>query len=327
MKKILGLGNALTDILLHVSDEDVRSLGVSKGGMHLISFDQALSLQQQFSLVRRSMIAGGSAANTVNAIAALGGKASFVGKLGEDEIGQFFRQDMVKNGVENPRFFTSELISGCCTVLITPDSERTMCTYLGAAANMTPEDITPGMFTGYDIFHVEGYILQNHELIEKAIRLAKEAGLKVSIDLASYTVINENKEFLTELVKNYVDIVFANEDEALAYTGLDPEGALRVLADQCEIAIVKIGSRGSMVMRGDENYRVPAVGTKCVDTTGAGDYYAGGFLYALASGQNLLDCARIGTITAGRVCEVVGAKLTDETWQEIKGLTALMTLH
>jgi len=215
-------------------------------------------------------------------------------------------------------------MSGSCIALITPDGERTLATYLGAAANLKPENITPELFVGYNCFHIEGYIVQNHELIEKAVRLAKEAGLTVSLDLASFNVVNENKEFLTDLVEKYVDIVFANEDESYAYTGLQPEQAVAALAEQCRIAVVKVGKDGSYVQQGSERYRVPAVCTACIDSTGAGDYYAAGFLYGQAHGLDLQTCAQIGTIVAGRVCEVLGAKLPEETWLELKGLIALM---
>lgn len=317
------MGNALTDILLHVTDDDVRALGVSKGSMNHITFEQEVAIQQQFSSVRKSMIAGGSASNTINAIASLGGDATFVGKIGNDEIGAFFRQDTLKNGT-HPMFLNSQLISGCCVVLITPDGERTFCTYLGASADVTEDNITRDMFEGFDIFHIEGYMVQSHGVIEKAVRLAKEAGLTISLDLASFNIINENKEFITRLVRDYVDIVFANEDEALAYTNKSPEDALQVLAGECEIAVVKIGKRGSMVQRGEEKYLIPAVCTHCVDSTGAGDYYAAGFLYGIAEGYPIKRCAELGTITAGRVCEVVGAKLQEEAWTEIRGLNALM---
>jgi len=323
MKKVLGLGNALTDILLQVTDEDIKSLGLSKGSMNLIPFETTLAIQEQFSTIRKSMIAGGSASNTINAIASMGGRSAFIGKIGNDEIGEFYRQNTLRNGV-HPILLPSHLVSGCCFALISPDGERTFCTYLGAAADLQPENITPDMFIGYDIFHLEGYLVQNHELIEKAVRLAKEAGLKISLDLASFNIINENKEFLTRLVDQYVDIVFANEDESLAYTNLAPEQATEMLAQQCEIAVVKIGKRGSFVQQGSNRYLIPAVCTNCIDSTGAGDYYAAGFLFGYANGLDIRHCAEIGTLTAGRVCEVVGAKLPDETWTEIKGLTALV---
>jgi sugar/nucleoside kinase (ribokinase family) len=218
-------------------------------------------------------------------------------------------------------------MSGNCIALITPDGERTFATYLGAAANLKPENIMPEMFEGYNYFHIEGYIVQNHELIEKAVRLAKEAGLIVSLDLASFNVVNENRDFLTDLVEKYVDIIFANEDESFAYTHLQPEDSVAELAKECSIAVVKVGKSGSFVQRGEERIHVPAVCTHCIDSTGEGDYYAAGFLYGLAHGFDLNTCAQIGTMVAGRVCEVLGAKLSEETWRELKGLINALFLQ
>ena len=237
MKRILGLGNALTDMLMQVSEDDLRELGLPKGSMNLITMEQARLIQARFASVRKHMVAGGSAANTIATIAALGGKAAFIGKLGADEVGEFYRDDMVKSGVKPLLLTHPQLLSGCSIVLITPDGERTFATYLGASAEMQADDITKEAFIGYDIFHIEGYMVQNHELIEKAIRLAKEAGCMVSLDLASYNVVNENHCFLKELIRQYVDIVFANEDESFAYTHLNPEehfGVPDVLARHCE---------------------------------------------------------------------------------------------
>lgn len=322
MKKVLGIGNALTDILLQVSEDDVRELNLPKGSMNLINLDTAMEIQSRFSSVRKTMVAGGSASNTINGIAALGGKSAFLGKLGNDEVGEFYRSDLAKNGVQ-PIILPSSLMSGCCTVLITPDGERTFCTYLGASSDLSADDIHLETFSGYDIFHIEGYMVQNHALIEKAIRLAKETGLKVSIDLASYNVVNDNREFLKTLIENYVDIVFANEDESFAYTGLQPEEAVAYISKQCKIAVVKVGKRGSYVQKGEERHHIGAITSNCLDSTGAGDLYAAGFLHGLSNGFDIRRCAEIGTVAAGRVVEIVGTKLSEETWDEIRRLCAL----
>lgn len=322
MKKILGLGNALTDILLQVSDGDLRELGLPKGSMNLISKEQAEQIQMRFASVRRRMVAGGSASNTITTVAQLGGKAAFIGKIGNDEVGDFYRADMLKNGI-TPILLESDKMSGCSIVLITPDGERTFATYLGAAADMHAEDIRKEAFIGYDIFHIEGYLVQDNELIEKAIRLAKESGCMVSLDLASYNVVNENHCFLKELIRKYVDIVFANEDESFAYSHLNPEESVKAIASQCDIAVVKVGKRGSYVQQGNQMYQIGAVSSECLDSTGAGDLYAGGFLHALADGFDIRRCAEIGTIAAGRVVEIVGTKLSEETWDEIRRICAL----
>ena len=214
-------------------------------------------------------------------------------------------------------------MSGCCIVLITPDGERTFCTYLGAAADMKAEDIFKEAFIGYDICHVEGYLVQDHELIETVLRTAKEQGCTVSLDLASYNVVNENHQFLKDLIYKYVDIVFANEDESFAYTHLNPEEAVENLAQQCDIAVVKVGKRGSYVRQGTQVHHIGAITSNCLDSTGAGDLYAGGFLHALSDGFDLRRCGEIGTIAAGRIVEIVGTKLPEETWEEIRRICAL----
>lgn len=323
MKKVLGLGNALTDILLQVSEDDLRELGLPKGSMNLISMEQAEKIQMRFASVRKHMVAGGSASNTINAIAALGGNAAFIGKIGNDEVGEFYRQDMMKNGVKPILLTTSSEMSGCSIVLITPDGERTFATYLGAAATLHADDIRKDAFIGYDIFHIEGYLVQDEEMIEKAVRLAKESGCMISIDLASYNVVNEHHRFLKDLIAKYVDIVFANEDESFAYTHLNPEESVNKIAQQCDIAVVKVGKRGSYVQQGDKMTHIGAITTSCTDSTGAGDLYAGGFLHALSDGFDIRKCGEIGTIAAGRVVEIVGTKLSEETWDEIRRICAL----
>ena len=322
MKKVLGLGNALTDVLIQVSEDDLRELGLPKGSMNLISMEQNEQIQFRFASFKKRLVAGGSASNAITTITQLGGKAAFIGKIGNDEIGDFYREDMVKNGVKPLLLTSCDKMSGCCIVLITPDGERTFATYLGAAADMRPEDISKEAFVGYDIFHLEGYLMQDHALIEKAMRLAKEAGCIVSLDLASYNVVAENHEFLKNLIHKYVDIVFANEDESYAYTGLNAEESVAEISKQCDIAIVKVGKRGSYIQQEDTVHHIGAITTSCTDSTGAGDLYAGGFLHALSDGFDIRRCGEIGTIAAGRVVEIIGTKLPEETWDEIRRICA-----
>ena len=166
--------------------------------------------------------------------------------------------------------------------LVSPDSERTFATFLGAAVEISASDLKLEDFQGYDYFHIEGYLVQNYDLIETAVKLAKEAGCKVTIDMASYNVVEDNLEFLTRIVKEYVDIVFANEEEAKAFTGKEPREALDAIAEMTDIAVVKIGSKGSMVKRGDKVYTAGVIKANSIDTTGAGDLYAAGFIYGLS---------------------------------------------
>jgi sugar/nucleoside kinase (ribokinase family) len=192
-------------------------------------------------------------------------------------------------------------------------------THLGAAAHLSKEDINPAVFEGYDCLYVEGYLVQDHSLIRTTIERAKSAGLKVAIDLASFNVVRENRDFLTDIVARYVDILFANEEEATTFSGKESaEEALDYIASMCELAVVKIGMKGALIRRGVERLHVGIMSAaKRVDTTGAGDFYAAGFLTALCEGMSLRQCGTVGAITAGKVIEIVGTTLGEETWHEI----------
>ena len=319
MKKILGMGNALTDILLQIEHDAILfTLNLPKGSMQLVNDQKSIEISDALSNYSKKMATGGSASNTINGLTRLGVTAGFVGKIGKDDIGTFFTNDSLNNGV-TPHLLVSETASGRCIVLVSPDGERTLCTFLGAACELHADDLMLEMFQGYDIFHIEGYLVQNHDLIRKAVRLAKEAGLQVSIDLASYNVVEENLEFLNEIIKAYVDIVFANEDEARAFTGKEPHEALIHISDHCDIAVVKVGKDGSHIKSGSNTVHISPRLANCIDTTGAGDLYAAGFLYGLACDYSLEVCGQIGSLVSGNVVEVLGAKMTEEVWVSIHG--------
>lgn len=318
MKKVLGMGNALTDILLRIdSDQVLEELKLPKGSMQLIDLQKLGEIRSKLNFDTSVMATGGSASNTINGITKLGAEAGFFGKVGQDEIGDFFQRDLMANGVSSLLGYSKNL-SGNCTVLVSPDGERTLCTFLGAAAELDESDINESIFNGYDIFHIEGYLVQNHSLIRKAVQLAKKAGLLVSIDLASYNVVESNHAFLLEMVKEYVDIVFANEEEARAFTGREPHEALIQIADHCLIAVVKIGKQGSFVKSGDETHTIAPFMATSIDTTGAGDLYAAGFLYGLANNLSLDVCGKIGSLVSSKVVEVLGAKMSQIVWNEVK---------
>jgi sugar/nucleoside kinase (ribokinase family) len=318
MKSVLGMGNALVDILAVTKDENLlKKYNLPKGSMQHVSEQTANEVYHDIKEIGASVVTGGSAANTINGISRLGLKTGFLGKVGNDELGDFYDADLKKSGVCS-RLIRGERGTGRAMVVISPDSERTFAVYLGAAIEMTPADIDPSIFDGYDYFHVEGYLLQDHNLIETAMKTAHDKGKTVSIDLASYNVVEENVDFLHRLIKNYADIVFANDEEAKAFTGEEePDRALWEIAQLCDIAIVKVGSKGSWVKQGPRVYHTPAKIVQPVDLTGAGDLYASGFLYGLALEKDLYICARIGTICAGEIIQVVGTKLPGEIWKNI----------
>jgi len=318
MAKVLGMGNALVDILIRLeSDNLLDELNLPKGSMQLVDRTFARELEGRIISEGVKRASGGSAANTIHGLAALDVKTGYIGKVGHDKLGDFFKEDLEKAGIK-PLLFYGRSDTGRAVTLISPDSERTFAVYLGAALEQTAEDISSELFRGYDYFHIEGYLLQNHELIETALGFARENGLKVSLDLASYNVVEENLEFLKKLIPAYVDIIFANEEEAMAFTGKNAGEALAELSEITEIAIVKTGDKGSLIKRGKELYKIGIIDAACIDTTGAGDLYASGFLYGLINKLPLKRSGEIGALIAGKVIEDVGAKINRKIWKEIK---------
>ncbi|MCP4220320.1 MAG: adenosine kinase [bacterium] len=318
MKKILGIGNALVDVLLKVADDRLLSgFDLEKGSMTLVNRDMMNRVLETAVTADARKSSGGSVANTIHGLGMLGAPAGYIGKIGRDDYGEFFSSYMEQNNV-NVSLFNGKNETGKSIVLITEDSERTFATFLGAAVELDKDDLHIGLFRGYDYFHLEGYLVQNHDLVQAAVELAKEAGTKCAIDLASFNVVEANLDFLTGIVENYIDIVFANEEEAKAFTGKStPMEALDAIAEKCEIAIVKIGKDGSLIKSGTETCRIPPIKVKAIDTTGAGDLFASGFFYGLSAGHPMEVCGKIGSITSGNIVEVIGAKMDDRKWQEV----------
>lgn len=318
MKKVLGMGNALVDVMTQLNDDALlNTFGLPKGSMQLVDAEFSQKIQEGTAHLNPALTSGGSAANTIHGLAHLGVPTAFIGKVGDDETGKVFKQDMIQSGID-PMLMIGTQPSGCSVALVSPDSERTFATYLGSAVELSEADLKPDHFAGYDYFHIEGYLVQNHDLIRRAVQLAKENGLKVSLDMASYNVVEDNIDFLLELLTEYVDIVFANEEEAKAFTGKEPREALDVFANLCEVAVVKIGKAGSYVKSGEVFHKVDVIDATPIDTTGAGDLYAAGFLFGVAKQLPMDDCGKLGTILSNRVIEVIGAKIDAPRWDWIK---------
>ena len=319
MKSVIGIGNALTDMLVNLSNDAVlNEYGLSKGSMSLVGSELQTEISKAVAGAPHSLSLGGSAGNTIRCMARLGTRVGFIGKVGNDGTGEFYEQALRNIGVE-PFISRSEQRSGKCLSLVSPDGERTLVTHLGAALDLHRDDIDATIFDDFDCLYVEGYLVQDHDLIESTMQRAKEHGLRIAIDLASYNVVEENLDFLRSLVERYVDILFANEDEARAFTGeAEPINALQEISRICELVVVKIGMRGALIKRGTEVVHVGIMAAaKRIDTTGAGDFYAAGFLSALCDGLDLRACGTMGAITAGKVIEVVGTTFGEETWREI----------
>ena len=322
--KVIGIGNALTDMLVNLDDDSVLGrFNLPKGSMSLVDTQLQTEISKSVAGLPYSLSLGGSAGNTIRAMARLGCDVGFIGKVGRDTTGDFFEKALVNLGVE-PFVFRGTEKSGKCVSLVSADGERTMVTHLGAALELSVDDVAASLFDGYDCLYVEGYLVQNHELITTAVRTAKEAGLQVAIDLASYNVVADNLEFLRSLVCDYVDILFANEDEAKTFTGEpEPLNALQAISEMCGLAVVKIGTKGALAKRGSEVVHTGIMTVaKRVDTTGAGDFYAAGFLSGLCDGLSLRQCGTIGAIAAGKVIEVVGTTFGEDAWSDLLRLAA-----
>lgn len=315
--KVLGMGNALVDVLALIENDSLLAdLELPKGSMQLIDEHKKEELNKAIENKEKFLASGGSASNTITGIAKLGVQTGFIGRVGQDFYGKYYEEDLEKYNVKS-LLITSNEASGVATAFVSTDGQRTFGTFLGAAAGLTADDLTIEQFKGYDYFYIEGYLVQNLDLIRKAVCLAKQSGAKVVLDMASYNVVEASKDFLLEIIPEYVDIVFANEDEARILCGAEPEESLEIIGSMTDIAIVKVGKKGSWIKRGEEKVFVPTTDVHCLDTTGAGDLYATGFLYGLIDNRSLEDCGKIGTLLAESIIQVMGPKMDDNTWEKL----------
>ena len=318
MKRILGIGNALVDIMTLIEgDYILQEFNLPKGSMQLVDLETSRGIKSATAIFPRTFTSGGSAANTIHGLAMLGADTGFIGSIGRDDTGDFFENDLKNAGVST-LLIRRNTPTGTAVALITRDTERTFATHLGAATELSAEDFNPELFEGFDILYLEGYLITDFQVIETACRLARDNKMLVALDLSSYNVVEGFKDQFKEIIEKYVDILFANELEAKAFTGLDPEKALTPLSEMVEIVILKVGSAGSWIKCREESIRINAFPVNCLDTTGAGDLYAAGFLYGFSMGLGLEKCGSLGSLLAGRVIETVGARMDREKFTEIK---------
>lgn len=260
----IGLGNALVDVLLKLENDDVLAeVGIQKGAMDMINQEQMIKIRKSQEGLERSQAPGGSVCNTMRAMAILGAKAGFIGKIGSDSVGEYYEEALKKANV-SPYFAKTDGISGSCTVLISPDGERTMGTFLGPAPTITPDEITEEMLSAYQCIYIEGYLLVNEELVRTTMQKAKKLGLKVALDLSNFNIVNAFRGLLDDIIPEYVDILFSNESEAEAFTGLKAHEAVKVLSEQVEISLVTLGKEGALVGSKGQVIAVPAEGGKPV---------------------------------------------------------------
>lgn len=309
---VAGIGNAIVDVLAHAQDAHLAALGLSKGVMTLI--DAAAADRIYEAMAPGVECSGGSAANTMAGVAALGGRAAYVGKVRDDQLGQVFRHDIRAAGVA---FDTPPATAGSptarCLILVTPDAQRTMQTYLGACVELGSDDIDPGVVAAAQVTYLEGYLWDQPKAKEaflKAARIAHEAGRKVSLSLSDPFCVDRHRESFLELIQDHVDVLFANEAEIMSlYRAERFDDALRQVRGHCEVAALTRSEKGSVVVTGDEVTVIAAEKvSQLVDTTGAGDLYAAGYLFGLTRGADPALCARLGGICAAEVIAHFGAR-------------------
>lgn len=314
--RVLGIGHACMDLVLPVSEDFLTQIPGEKGGAQGISFEKLTEIISASS-TQPLLATGGSCANTIKGLAGLGEKCAFLGHIGNDALGEHFIQYMKNLGVVG-LFSKSIRPTTQVLCLITPDGQRTMRFCIGCSDEMTGDHLYPDYFKNTKVIHMDSYNMRNGNLMESVMQLAKKEQATISIDLSSFEIIRQFHEPLTKLIVQYVDIVFANADEIKALTGLEPfEGCLK-LQEMCPIAVVLLGKRGCLVGHEGKVIESPAFPTNIVDSTGAGDLFASGFLYGYLQGYPLTKCARIGNRMGSAIVEVQGAELPLEKLQMIR---------
>lgn len=317
-KAVYGIGNPLIDVIVNVSDNDLKTLGLYKGTMNLINREKRLELSEFIKAKKEpSFSCGGSCPNTIITLSALGIKSTLAGKIGDDEYGTIYRERLTALNVRDNLAVSDKNVTGSSIILITPDSERTMNTYLGANRDFCPDDVIESEVSSADFFHFTGYMwdTQNQmEAIRKTLEIAKRNNVVVSFDIADPFAVGRYHDAFLELIKESCDIVFANKEEArMLFDNYDPYECCKTMGKLCETAIVKNGKKGSFISYKRKVYEIPVQGPSTpVDTTGAGDTYAAGFLYGLCHGLDIERSGSIASCLAGQIIKKIGAQFTQE---------------
>jgi sugar/nucleoside kinase (ribokinase family) len=309
---LVGIGNAMVDVLATVDEAFLMEQSLEKGAMTLMDTDRAREIYAKMPVGKE--VSGGSCGNTMAGFASLGGRGAFIGKVRDDPLGNVFRHDMKSIGVG---FFTAATTegppTGSCLVLITPDAQRTMCTNLGAASNLTPQDIDKDLIKSAKVVYMEGYLFDPPDAQAAFIEAADVShivGGKVAITLSDPFCVDRHRNAFQTLVADHADILFGNEEEIKSLYQVDDfESAMRHVRGQCEIICLTRGPKGSVILSGDEVHIIdPLPLDTVVDTTGAGDQFAAGFLFGYTQGMDLRKCGDIATLTATEVISHVGAR-------------------
>lgn len=307
---VVAIGNALVDVIAHADDAFIAHYGLSKGTMALIDAAQADAFYAEMPPAVES--SGGSAGNTIAGFASLRGAAAYIGKVADDDLGRVFRHDMTALGVAYDVPPAAGASTGRCLILVTPDAERTMQTYLGAGADLGPDDVNDSLIASSRVTYLEGYLWDPpgaKDAFLKAARIAHEAGRRVALTLSDPFCVDRFRSEFQDLVAGHIDVLFANESEITSlYEVPTFDEALQRVRGHCEIAALTRSEKGAVIVTADELHIVDAEPARVVDTTGAGDLYAAGFLFGLTHGRDIVTCGRIGAICAAEVISHYGAR-------------------
>jgi sugar/nucleoside kinase (ribokinase family) len=318
---LVGVGSPIMDIVAQVPESFLANVHGEKGGMVLVD-DAEMARVLSLLDVPLSQSTGGSAANATFNAARLGLRTAFVGKLGNDALARTYMERFRAAGIDVARFKNGDRPNARCLAMVTPDAQRTMRTNLGAALTLSPGEISPGDFQGARHAHIEGYLVFNHELCEAVLNAARAAGCTISLDLSSFEVVSGSRDWMFRQFGRGIDVVFANEDEIRALypgRGSDYEALARELASHGVIAAVKMGRDGSCIARGRETHRNPPVHVPdAIDTNGAGDAWAAGFLFGYLRGLPLPQCGAIASTLGSETVRHLGPLIPDSAWPEVK---------
>ena len=323
---VYGIGNALVDVQSQVSDEILAQTGFDKGVMTLVDNQKQQALLGQLDANAFNRCAGGSAANTIVGIAEFGGQAAYVGKVGNDSMGQFFLDEMRGLGISIEATPAGDDPTGTCAILITPDAQRTMLTNLGASAILSADDIVESEVEQSKYIYIEGYLLcgpETRSAAYRAIELAQKHGVKIAFTASDPFLVNTNRDEIWQLVEGPVDMFFCNEEEARSLTGQeDAIDCAQQIHQHCENVALTLGANGSILMHGGEVIPIEGVNVEAVDTTGAGDMYAGGLLFGITSGMDWQQAGKLASQAAARIVSQMGARLENKfTNEEINAIT------
>ena len=311
---LVGVGNAIVDIVTNIDDDFLKKNRLQKGSMNLITLENSGKILKDCKIIKQ--ISGGSAANTVVSLANLGNNVEFIGRVKNDKFGNFFSKDIKESGASfNSKYVETSESSAHSLVLITPDAQRTMCTYLGASTEFEPNNINYESIKTSKYLYLEGYLWDSElakQAFIKAAKIAKESNTKIILSLSDSFCVDRHRESFLNLINDFVDILFCNEEELKSlFKSIDLEQCKIKINSLCELTAITLGEKGSIIVNKNKTEFIkPFLFGKAVDTTGAGDIFAGGFIHGLINKLSLNNCGQIGSICAGHIVTQIGSRST-----------------